>query len=78
MVNMRDTGNVILNRIGFLYTYSLQKQWLSLGQELTRISLDNMKLLIVTQAVDTEDPVLGFFVRWIEELGKHVESNQIS
>jgi len=23
-----------------------------------------MKLLIVTQAVDTEDPVLGFFVRW--------------
>ena len=37
-----------------------------------------MKLLIVTQAVDTEDPVLGFFVRWIEELGKHVESNQIS
>ncbi|MFA6408213.1 MAG: glycosyltransferase [Candidatus Paceibacterota bacterium] len=32
-----------------------------------------MKLLIVTQTVDTEDPVLGFFVRWIEEFAKHVE-----
>ena len=32
-----------------------------------------MKLLILTQAVDTEDPVLGFFVRWIEEFAKHVE-----
>lgn len=32
-----------------------------------------MKLLICTQAVDTEDPVLGFFVRWIEEFAKHCE-----
>jgi glycosyltransferase involved in cell wall biosynthesis len=29
-----------------------------------------MKLLIVTQAVDAKDPVLGFFIRWIEELAK--------
>ena len=29
-----------------------------------------MKLLIVTQIVDTEDPVLGFFSRWIEEFAK--------
>lgn len=33
-----------------------------------------MKLLIVTQVVDTEDPVLGFFHRWIEELSRHAES----
>ena len=32
-----------------------------------------MRLLIVTQVVDTEDPVLGFFVRWIEEFSKHCE-----
>ncbi len=32
-----------------------------------------MKLLITTQVVDTEDPVLGFFVRWIEEFAKHCE-----
>lgn len=32
-----------------------------------------MRLLILTQAVDTEDPVLGFFVRWIEEFAKHCE-----
>jgi len=32
-----------------------------------------MKLLIVTQAVDTEDPILGFFVRWVEEFAKHCE-----
>jgi glycosyltransferase involved in cell wall biosynthesis len=32
-----------------------------------------MKLLIVTQVVDTKDPILGFFVRWVEEFAKHVE-----
>lgn len=31
-----------------------------------------MKLLIITQVVDTKDPVLGFFVRWIQEFAKHV------
>ena len=36
-----------------------------------------MKLLIVTQAVDTEDSVLGFFVRWIEELAKHCEQVEV-
>ncbi len=36
-----------------------------------------MKLLIVTQAVDTEHPVLGFFTRWIEELAKRVESVEV-
>ena len=35
------------------------------------------KLLIVTQAVDTEEPALGFFVRWIEELAKRVESVEV-
>lgn len=32
-----------------------------------------MRLLIVTQVVDTEDPILGFFVRWIDEFAKHSE-----
>lgn len=36
-----------------------------------------MKLLIVTQTVDTEDPVLGFFVRWIEDLSKRAESVEV-
>lgn len=36
-----------------------------------------MRLLIVTQAVDTEDPVLGFFVRWIAEFAKHVEQVEV-
>lgn len=36
-----------------------------------------MKLLIVTQAVDTEDPVLGFFVGWITELSKHAEHVEV-
>ncbi len=36
-----------------------------------------MKLLIVTQTVDTEDPVLGFFVRWIEELAKRAERVEV-
>lgn len=30
-----------------------------------------MKLLIITQAVDSTDSVLGFFVRWIQEFAKH-------
>ncbi len=32
-----------------------------------------MKLLITTQAVNKNDPVLGFFHRWIEEFAKHFE-----
>ena len=32
-----------------------------------------MKLLICTQAVDSDDPTLGFFVRWIEEFSKRCE-----
>ena len=32
-----------------------------------------MKLLICTQTVDINDPILGFFVRWIEEFSKHCE-----
>lgn len=33
-----------------------------------------MKLLIVTQAVDSNDSNLGFFHRWIEEFAKHCEA----
>jgi len=32
-----------------------------------------MKLLIITQKVDKNDPILGFFHRWIEEFAKHCE-----
>ena len=32
-----------------------------------------MRLLIITQAVDINNPVLGFFCRWIEEFSKHCE-----
>lgn len=33
-----------------------------------------MRLLIVTQKVDRQDPILGFFHRWIEEFAKKCES----
>ncbi|HWO06981.1 MAG TPA: glycosyltransferase family 4 protein [Candidatus Paceibacterota bacterium] len=33
-----------------------------------------MKLMICTQAVDRNDPILGFFLRWIEEFAKRYES----
>src|SRR3989344_6741688 len=32
-----------------------------------------MRLLIVTQKVDKNDPVLGFFHRWIEKFAKNFE-----
>lgn len=32
-----------------------------------------MRMLIVTQAVDTQDPILGFVHRWIEEFAKHCD-----
>lgn len=36
-----------------------------------------MRLLIVTQVVDVQDPGLGFFVRWIEELAKRIERVEV-
>ena len=32
-----------------------------------------MKLLITTQNIDKNDPILGFFHRWVEEFAKHFE-----
>ncbi len=32
-----------------------------------------VKLLIITQKIDINDPILGFFVRWVEEFAKHFE-----
>lgn len=32
-----------------------------------------MRLLILTQAVDENNPILGFFVSWIKEFAKHCE-----
>ena len=37
-----------------------------------------MKLLICTQVVDKNGPILGFFVRWIEEFKKHCEVEVVS
>ncbi|HEC30491.1 MAG TPA: glycosyltransferase [Candidatus Yonathbacteria bacterium] len=38
------------------------------------INMDKkVKLLIITQKVDSNDPILGFFIRWIEEFAKHTE-----
>jgi len=36
-----------------------------------------MKLLVITQVVDTDHPVLSFFHVWIEELAKHFESIEV-
>ena len=36
-----------------------------------------MKLLIVTQTVDADNPALGFFVSWIREFSKHVEHTEV-
>lgn len=39
----------------------------------SRSAGSGMRLLIVTQAVDYDDPVLGFFVRWITEIATRCE-----
>lgn len=36
-----------------------------------------MKLLIVTQVVDSEDPILGFFHGWLKEFAKHYEHVEV-
>ena len=32
-----------------------------------------MNLLLITQKIDKDDPILGFFHRWVEEFAKHFE-----
>src|SRR3989344_4655244 len=46
-----------------------------MGKAMERII--GMRLLIVTQVVDQDDPVLGFFTAWIEELAKKTEQVEI-
>ena len=36
-----------------------------------------MKLFIVTQIVDRNDPVLGFFIEWVRFLASEVESIEL-
>jgi glycosyltransferase involved in cell wall biosynthesis len=36
-----------------------------------------VRLLVVTQKVDLDDPILGFFHRWLEELAAHAESVRV-
>ncbi len=36
-----------------------------------------MKLLIITQVLDTEHPILGFFHRWVEEFASQVDEVQV-
>lgn len=33
-----------------------------------------MKLLVITQVMDTQDPVLGFFTRWVDELASRTDA----
>ena len=36
-----------------------------------------MRLLIYTQKVDKNDPVLGFFHQWIEEFAEHLDALEV-
>lgn len=36
-----------------------------------------MRLLVIAQAVDREDPMLGFFHRWLEEFAMHFERIEV-
>ena len=41
---------------------------------ISNINKKSMRLLIVTQKVDINDPTLGFFHCWVEEFAKHFET----
>src|SRR3990167_7472201 len=44
------------------------------SQHLGRIITDKMKLLILTQKMNRNDPILGFFHDWVKRLSERVES----
>ena len=46
-----------------------------MGEALARNT--DMKLLIITQAIDLDDPILGFFHRWVEEFAKRFEHIEV-
>lgn len=39
--------------------------------------MNHQRILIVTQTVDSSDPVLGFFHRWIEEFAQHYQAVEV-
>lgn len=47
------------------------------GTESRTVISNGVKLLILTQAVDLDDPVLGFFHRWIEEFSTRAEHIEV-
>jgi glycosyltransferase involved in cell wall biosynthesis len=46
-----------------------------MGAEMERIT--RMKLLIITQAVDEQDPILGFFCNWLTAFSKKCEQIEV-
>ncbi len=57
-------------KIPILYRAAWQSTWLKSFENIIK----PMRLLIITQVVDKNHSVLGFFHRWIEEFAKHCES----
>ncbi len=43
----------------------------------SHLCAENMKLLIITQKIDSEDPVLGFFHNWVEKLSRHFTQTSV-
>lgn len=43
----------------------------------SHVCAESMKLLIITQKIDADDPVLGFFHHWVEKLAQHFAGTTI-
>jgi glycosyltransferase involved in cell wall biosynthesis len=56
---------------------TISQKWRHSPQERNSDTLDSMRLLILTQVIDQNDPNLGFFLSWIKEFAKNVSHVEV-
>jgi glycosyltransferase involved in cell wall biosynthesis len=76
-----DFGKALIGRLAHphravlhAYPYPDEQAYFDRLRELHASIVPEKRLLVITQSMDTEDPVLGFFHTWVRDLAPHYDS----